>query len=286
MTRAEQQARIDAIRWYHEFDFPDGLHARSPAAEVASHRRIWHFIETQLAAIDFAGKTVLDVGCWDGYWSFYAERRGARAVLATDDVTQNWSDGSGLLLAKELLNSRVETRQDVSIYNLTSLERQFDIVMCLGVYYHLIDPFHAFAQLRHCCHADSLLVLEGNLTRSQPEHPHIVYRFGDGSSLNLLSAPALDGLLSYAFFGVRSRTWLHTEAEPIGWRTRVLQKIDRFLAANRSWVPLQFLNSIRVIDRALTVCVPVEGVNSHYHYEPPFGLARYDERFRGRTLPP
>jgi tRNA (mo5U34)-methyltransferase len=280
MARAAQQARIDAIRWYHEFDFPDGLRARSQTPEASTHRRLWRFIETQLAAIDFAGKTVLDVGCWDGYWSFYAERHGARAVLATDDVTQNWSDGRGLLLAKELLRSRVETRQDLSIYDLASLERQFDIIMCLGVYYHLIDPVLAFAQLRHCCHAQSLLLLEGNLTRSDPTRPQIVYRFGDGRALNSLSVPALDGLLASAYFRVQSRAWWYTEGMPTQWRARLLQAIDRILASKRAWLPVQLLGSVGVIDRAMTISVPVEGVNPYYHYPPPFGLARYDDRFR------
>ena len=73
------------------FEFPNGLVARSNTAEdIGSHRRIWSFIEKELDKIDFAGKTVLDLGCWDGYWSFYAERRGAKHVLATDDRTQNW----------------------------------------------------------------------------------------------------------------------------------------------------------------------------------------------------
>ena len=40
-------------------------------------------MEQQLDAVPFHGKSVLDIGCWDGYWSFYAERRGAASVLAT-----------------------------------------------------------------------------------------------------------------------------------------------------------------------------------------------------------
>src|SRR2546427_7379454 len=131
------QEEIDAVIWYHEFDFGNGLVARSNTPDVAYHRRSWRFIERQLAAVDFHGKSVLDIGCWDGYWSFYAERRGAASVLASDDVTQNWADGRGLPLARELLGSNVEIRQDVSIYDLSSLNRQFDIILCLGVFYHL-----------------------------------------------------------------------------------------------------------------------------------------------------
>src|SRR5207245_1655523 len=125
------------VRWYHEIDFGNGLKSRSPAAKLESRRRVWGFNEQQLDAVDFRGKEVLDIGCWDGYWSFYAERNGAKHVLATDDVSQRWSVGNGLLVAKEILQSGIETRQDLSIYRLDSLGRKFDVIMCFGVYYHL-----------------------------------------------------------------------------------------------------------------------------------------------------
>jgi tRNA (mo5U34)-methyltransferase len=64
------------------------------------HRQIWAFIEQQLATVDFRGKRVLEVGSWDGYWSFWAERHGARSVLATDDLSQNWSAGRRRLFAE------------------------------------------------------------------------------------------------------------------------------------------------------------------------------------------
>src|SRR5262249_11973591 len=105
MTDRDLQAQIDRIPWYHEFDFGNGLKARSTTPDVAAHSVVWQGIERQLDRIDFRGKAVLDVGCWDGYWSFYAERRGAASVLASDDVGQNWGGGDGLRLAKRLLQS-------------------------------------------------------------------------------------------------------------------------------------------------------------------------------------
>src|SRR5262245_60939622 len=105
MDLQDYQQRIDKIKWYHEFDFPNGLVTRATTPDAEVHRRIWKFIAAELDKIDFAGKTVLDLGCWDGYWSFYAERRGASRVLATDDSTQNWTGNDGVLLAKELLGS-------------------------------------------------------------------------------------------------------------------------------------------------------------------------------------
>src|SRR6266550_1238055 len=158
---AEKQRLINQVSWYHEFDFPNGLKGRSQC-DVAFHRRIWTFIAKQLDGIDFRDKTVLDLGCWDGYWSFDAERRGARRVLATDDRTQNWAASAGILLAKDLLRSSIDTNLDISVYDLGILDEKFDIILCLGIYYHLVDPFYAFAQIRHRCHEETLVVFEGD----------------------------------------------------------------------------------------------------------------------------
>src|ERR1043165_5446482 len=203
MDLAQQQARIDAITWYHEFDFGHGLKARAGTPDVAIHRPIWQFIEEQLDTVDFRGKSVLDIGCWDGYWSFYAERRGARSVLAIDDCTQNWSDGRGLLLARELYGSQVEINQSLSVYALESLQRKFDIILFLGVYYHLVDPYYALAQVRHCCHADSLVLIEGNeglglLPLSAVFDP------GRATSKFLPTVTVLRALLRAAYFSVVS----------------------------------------------------------------------------------
>jgi len=77
------------------------LRALPPAASPAADNR----------GDDLAGMTVLDIGAWDGYFSFEFERRGAKRVLAID--TYAWDRG-GLecfLLAHEHFKSRVEHRR-------------------------------------------------------------------------------------------------------------------------------------------------------------------------------
>ena len=138
------QRRIDRIHWYHEFDFGHGLRAEVKTPDAKSHRALWHFIESELDKIDFAKKSVLDIGCWDGYWSFYAERRGAAHVLATDDSSQNWAGIAGFTLAKELFKSSVHSNLRLSVYDLHQLDAKFDIILCLGVFYHLLILFMLF----------------------------------------------------------------------------------------------------------------------------------------------
>jgi tRNA (mo5U34)-methyltransferase len=125
MDRAEIQQRIDAGAWYHEFDFGDGLKAVSTAHGVADHRAVWAGFEAALERADFTGKTVLDVGCWDGYWSFLAERRGAADVLGIDDITQNWGGGAGFPLARELLLSSIAIVDSLALGSESQNFRRF-----------------------------------------------------------------------------------------------------------------------------------------------------------------
>lgn len=294
---AREQARINAIQWYHEFDFPRGLTARSDD-EVEGHRAIWAFIERELNHIDFAGKSVLDIGCWDGKWSFYAERRGAARVVASDDATQNWGRGEGLLLAKELFGSAIETRLDSSIYALDQLGETFDVILCLGVYYHLIDPFYGFAQIRHRCNERSVVVFEGNVTTGI--HANTA-QFNPGEhslSIFLPTPEALADLLKAAYLEPVSQTFLTPVAALDDKRSRLASKINRAVAICRDLLKAAYLKSTPQtslapvsdsdkkrarmppgITRAVTICRPYLGANETHLFPPPFGLAAYDPRF-------
>jgi tRNA (mo5U34)-methyltransferase len=266
------QQQIDEVDWYHEFDFGNGLRAVSKTEDVRSHRYIWAHIRAQLDKIDFRGKTVLDIGCWDGYWSFYAEKRGAKSVLATDDMTQNWADGRGLLLAKRLLNSSIDVDQAVSIYELSRLNRTFDIILCLGVYYHLVDPFAGFAQIRHCCHPKSLVVLEGDATLGLREDTVYYHPRRTGAPVFIPTLYTLTQMLKAAYLDVIDHQWREIPRAP-----SLLRRLEYYsLVISRP----AYTGLPRKTDRLITTCLPFEGENATHHYRPPFGLERYDDRFR------
>jgi tRNA (mo5U34)-methyltransferase len=254
------QAEIDRIDWYHEFDFGNGLHAQSRIENLEGVRQIWRFIETHLDRLDFTGKSVLDVGAWDGFWSFYAERRGAASVLATDDRSQNWARGTGLSLARELLGSNVEVQQQVPIYELASLNRRFDLILCLGVFYHLRDPFYGFTQLRHCCHANTIVAIEGELAWSGVTRNEVRYFYNNWLEF-LPTESALTALLRSAYFEIDSPVWLH-EHPPSG--------------SGSAPADVQ-------TDRAFFICRPFVGANEMYVYKPHFGLHVHDPRFSGSS---
>jgi len=135
----ELRQRVQELRWYHSIDLGHGVVTRGVDDTPVRLARI------DLAG-DLSGKTVLDIGAWDGFYSFEAERRGAARVVATDHYAWHgagWGTGqgkAGFELARAALNSRVEDI-DIDVLDL-SPERvgTFDLVLFLGVLYHVRDP--------------------------------------------------------------------------------------------------------------------------------------------------
>ena len=84
---------------------------------------------------NLSGKTVLDVGTWDGYFAFLAEARGADHVLAIDPMQHNRGN-TGFEYAKERLDSDVKHR----VVDVFDIEETFDVVLCFGVLYHVEKP--------------------------------------------------------------------------------------------------------------------------------------------------
>ena len=288
MDVADLQRRIDSIRWYHEFDFGNGLHARSETPDIEMHRRLWRFKQEILDRIDFQNKTVLDVGCWDGYWSFYAERRGAKSVLAADDFSQNWSNEQGLLLAREIFGSNIEVRTGTSVYDLASLDRKFDVILMLGVYYHLFDPFYAFAQVRHCCHSGTVVCIEGNESFGLPNDTAALDLNNLGGKFNP-SIGYLRQLLQAAYFLITAEQMLEPVKRytppplhrKLRWRLarKALFGSDSAVREMASQLGAPHPGQYNWIRRAFLTCKVLEGENPMHVMPPPFGLSAYDPRF-------
>jgi tRNA (mo5U34)-methyltransferase len=128
---------VEKIRWWHPIDLGDGI--TTPGADVHIRARL---AEIQLPN-DLSGKSVLDIGAWDGFFSFEAERRGARRVLATDSFCWDgggWGTKAGFELARRALKSRVEDKW-ITVPELSpETVGVFDVVLFLGVLYHMRHP--------------------------------------------------------------------------------------------------------------------------------------------------
>lgn len=143
MSSTDLQSRVSAIRWYHTIDLGGGVVTRGVDNSPVRLARV------QLPA-SLQGLTVLDIGAWDGFFSFESERRGAARVVAADHFSwhgSGWGTKAGFMLAREALRSRVEDI-DIDVMDLTP-ERvgTFDVVLFLGVLYHLRHPFLALERI-------------------------------------------------------------------------------------------------------------------------------------------
>jgi tRNA (mo5U34)-methyltransferase len=121
---------LDRSGLYHSFRMPDGevLRGAMPMEELENRA-----MALGLPA-DLTGHRVLDIGPWDGYFAFEMERRGA-------DVTAiDYADLDSFRALHRATASRVQYRR-MDIYELdTARDGVFDIVLCLGVLYHLKHP--------------------------------------------------------------------------------------------------------------------------------------------------
>lgn len=154
MDANEIRRRVDEIRWFHSIDLGQGI--VTPGSDRSAEKLARLHLPERLD-----GRSVLDVGAWNGFFSFAAERRGAGRVLAVDSFCWSgagWGTKDGFLLARQVLGSRVDDRE-MEVLDLAA-ERigTFDVVLCLGVLYHMKHPHLALERVAAVT-AD-LLVLE------------------------------------------------------------------------------------------------------------------------------
>lgn len=171
LSKDEVLARVNSLEyWFHHIPLGHGIvtpgHQGGPQGHTSTTFQVLHMLDIPE---DLTGKTVLDVGSWDGFFSFEAERRGASRVLAVDKFYR-YEDGkldenegkkiaaSGFFIAREILGSNVEF-EEMDVYDL-SPERvgMFDVVLFPGVIYHLRHPLLALERVASVTR--DLMVLE------------------------------------------------------------------------------------------------------------------------------
>ena len=134
---------VDRIKWWHPIDLGHGI--VTPGADVTPQR----LVEIRMPD-DLTGLSVLDIGAWDGFFSFAAERRGARRVMATDSFCWDgggWGTKAGFDLARKALESKVEDRRCEVIDLSPATVGVFDVVLFLGVLYHMKHPLLALERV-------------------------------------------------------------------------------------------------------------------------------------------
>lgn len=169
----ELQKRVAAHRWFHRIDLGNGLVTPGLDDTAAKLQRL------KLPA-DFTGKTVLDIGAWDGFFSFEAERRGASRVVAVDSFCwsgEGWGHKAGFELARQALHSKVEDRE-IEVLDLTPENPgTFDVVFFFGVLYHMRHPLLALEKVAAV--TKSHLILETKVDLLSFGTPAMAFYLGD-----------------------------------------------------------------------------------------------------------
>jgi tRNA (mo5U34)-methyltransferase len=198
--------RADVARqgWFHRIDLGHGI--VTPGRDESARKLGWIGLPA-----DLGGRTVLDVGAWDGFFSFEAERRGASRVVALDSAAWRepaWGPGgygtrAGFDLAHRALRSRVEPVElDLEAIDPATLGR-FDVVLFLGVLDHLRHPWAGLERVASV--AGDLLIVETHADLLDLRRPAMAFHehaelAGDASNWWGPNTAALAGMLRASGF--------------------------------------------------------------------------------------
>jgi tRNA (mo5U34)-methyltransferase len=129
---------IDALgEWFHNMNL-DGEWT-APGHYLGDFPRVkWERIQTVIPP-DLTGRTVLDIGCNAGFYSLELKSRGADLVVAIDSDPRYLAQAR---LAAQIRDLEIDFRQ-MSVYEIGNLHRRFDLVLFMGVLYHLRHPLLA-----------------------------------------------------------------------------------------------------------------------------------------------
>jgi tRNA (mo5U34)-methyltransferase len=171
MDRHTLRQQVDALRpWFHNIDLAGVLTA--PDHFLGDYPQVhWQTFEHALPD-DLHGRTVLDVGCNAGFFAIKLKQRGAARVVGIDSDARYLAQAR---LAADVLGIDLELRQ-TTVYDVASLGERFDIVLFLGVLYHLRHPLLALDLLREHVVGDALLfqtMLRGSMDALavEPDYP-------------------------------------------------------------------------------------------------------------------
>ena len=214
IAKEELLKRVNAHRWFHIIDLGDGVVTPGMYDPVTGIHGPRFCVPQSLE-----GKTVLDIGAWDGAWSFEAKRRGATRVVAADHWCWGgggWGDPESFKIAREALGLDVEDVK-IDVYDI-SRERlgQFDVVLFFGVLYHLRHPMLALEKLREVTVPGGLAIIETHCAMLDVDAPVLAFypTTEEGNDPTNWFGPnpaALFGMLKACGFSDVTLTSLHPE---------------------------------------------------------------------------
>src|SRR4051812_9583210 len=131
------QEEIEALGpWFHNLHLPDGTQTCPNHFFGDFPAFKWKEIESAIPA-DLSGWTCLDIGCNAGFYTFELAKRGAN-VLAID-LDERYLKQARWAAKQFGVQDQVRF-ECAQIYDLAHRDERFDLVLFLGVFYHLRYP--------------------------------------------------------------------------------------------------------------------------------------------------
>lgn len=184
MKKNNKKKSVKDFEWYHQVTLPNG--------EVTPGKWLPQFEEYGLNSINFKNKRVLDIGCLNGVYSFYAENKGGKvtSIDITEKIKTKHYQGNSYdsyLFAHNEFKSKAKYIFPYSIYDIEKLGT-FDVVLCLGVIYHLAHPTLAIEKINSVLNENGLLILETEIS-SGPSIFYFSKQSGKKTKLILNTSP-------------------------------------------------------------------------------------------------
>ena len=171
--------KVKSYPWFHSINLGEGI--VTPGSKVRSV--ISREAEAIFAPISVKGRSVMDIGAWNGGFTVEAKRRGAGRILAVDEfawVNPEFRGRETFDLVMSRLGIEVETKLiDVAEINVEDVG-SWQVVLFLGVLYHLLNPIDALKRLAAI--TEEVLVVETHLEMRDMAAPAMA--FFPGSELN------------------------------------------------------------------------------------------------------
>ena len=184
MTELEREIRALGP-WFHNLEL--GGVQTAPEHFLGDYPRTNFRRFAAALPADLRGATVLDVGCNAGFYAFEMKRRGAARVVAIDSDARYLAQAR---LAARVLGLEIDLRE-LDVYRVAELGERFDLVIFMGVLYHLRHPLLALDLLYDHAVGGRLLF------QSMQRGPELVapverdYAFSDAAAFERPGHPAM-----------------------------------------------------------------------------------------------
>ena len=191
--------------WFHNLDL--GGVKTAPEHFLGDYPAVkWRRFAHALPA-DLRGRTVLDIGCNGGFYAIEMKRRGAARVLGVD------TDETYLRQARfaaEVVGADIEFAQ-LSVYDVAVLAERFDVVLFLGVLYHLRHPLLALDLIRE--HVVRDLFVCQSMQRGSPAEERLEpdYPFSETAIFERPGFPRM-AFIEYGYAGDGTNWWVPNRA--------------------------------------------------------------------------